>query len=80
MIEAVDLLKLMDRESLVQIEDEVQEREPMPVWEALWEMEQLDEGFLAVVTEIESADNVVKLSIELRESNSVCKMSKKIDF
>lgn len=55
MIEAVDLLKLMDRESLVQIEDEVQEREPMPVWEALWEMEQLDEGFLAVVTEIESA-------------------------
>lgn len=68
MIEAVDLLKLMDRESLVQIEDEVQEREPMPAWEALWEMEQLDEGFVAIVTGIESADNMVKLSIELRET------------
>ena len=68
MIEAVNLLKLMDRESLVQLEDEVQEREPMPVWEALWEMEQLDEGFVAIVTGIESADNMVKLSIELRET------------
>lgn len=68
MIEAVNLLKLMDRESLVQLEDEVQEREPMPVWEALWEMEQLDEGYLAVVTGIESVDMMVKLSIELRET------------
>ena len=68
MIEAVNLLKLMDRESLVQLEDEVQEREPMPVWEALWEMEQLDEGFVAIVTGIESADNMMKLSIELRET------------
>lgn len=68
MIEAVDLLKLMDRESLVQIEDEVQEREPMPVWEALWEMEQLDEGYLAIVTGIGVADKIVKLSIELRDA------------
>lgn len=68
MIEAVNLLKLMDRESLVQLEDEVQEREPMPVWEALWEMEQLDEGFLAVVTGISVVDKMVKLSIELRET------------
>lgn len=68
MIEAVNLLKLMDRESLVQLEDEVQEREPMPVWEALWEMEQLGEEFVAIVTGIESADNMVKLSIELRET------------
>lgn len=68
MIEVVDLLKLMDRESLVQIEDEVQEREPMSVWDALWEMEQLDEGYLAVVTEIGVADNMVKLSIKLVET------------
>lgn len=68
MIEAVNLLKLMDRESLVLIEDEVQEREPMPVWEALCEMEQLDEGYLAIVTEICVADKMVKLSIELRET------------
>lgn len=68
MIEVVDLLKLMDRESLVLIVDEVQEREPMPVWEALWEMEQLDEGYMAIVTGIEVADNMVKLSIELRET------------
>lgn len=68
MIEAVDLLKLMDRESLVQIEDEVQEREPMPVGEALWEMEQLDEGYLAIVTGIGVADKIVKLSIELRDA------------
>lgn len=68
MIEAVNLLKLMDRESLVQLEDEVQEREPMPVWEALWEMEQLDEGYLAVVTGIEAVDMMIKLSIELRET------------
>lgn len=68
MIEVVDLLKLMDEYSLVQIEDEAQEREPMLVCEALLEMEDLDEGFLAVVTGIESADNMVKLSIELRET------------
>lgn len=68
MIEAVDILKLMNRESLVKIEDEVQEREPMPVWEALWEMEQLDEGYMAIVTEIEVVDMMVKLSIELRET------------
>lgn len=68
MIEAVDLLKLMDRESLVQIEDETQEREPMSVLEALWEMEDLDEGFKAIVTGIGVADKMVKLSIELRET------------
>lgn len=68
MIEAVNILKLMNRESLVKIEDEVQEREPMPVWEALWEMEQLDEGYMAIVTEIEVVDMMVKLSIELRET------------
>lgn len=68
MIEAVDLLKLMDRESLVQIEDETQEREPMPVWEALWEMEQLDEGYMAIITGIGVADKMVKLSIELRDA------------
>jgi hypothetical protein len=68
MIEAVDVLKLMDRESLVQIEDEVQEREPMPVWEALWEMEQLDEGYMAIVTKIEAVDKMVKLSIKLVET------------
>lgn len=68
MIEAVDILKLMNRESLVKIEDEVQEREPMPVWEALSEMEDLDEGFVAVVTGISSADKMVKLSIALRET------------
>lgn len=68
MIEAVDLLKLMDRESLVQIEDETQEREPMSVLEALWEMEDLDEGFKAIVTGIGVANKMVKLSIELRET------------
>lgn len=68
MIEAVDVLKLMDECSLVQIEDETQEREPMPVWQALLEMEDLDEGFLAVVTGISVADKMVKLSIALRET------------
>lgn len=68
MIEAVDVLKLMDRESLVQIEDETQEREPMSVLEALWEMEDLDEGFKAIVTGIGVANKMVKLSIELRET------------
>lgn len=68
MIEAVDVLKLMDEYSLVQIEDEAQEREPMLVCEALLEMEDLDEGFLAVVTGIEAVDKMVKLSIELRET------------
>lgn len=68
MIEVVDVLKLMDEFSLVQIEDEAQEREPMPVWEALCEMEQLDEGYLAIVTGICVADKMVKLSIELRET------------
>ena len=68
MIEAVDVLKLIDRESLVQIEDETQEREPMSVLEALWEMEDLDEGFKAIVTGIGVANKMVKLSIELRET------------
>lgn len=68
MIEAVDVLKLMDEYSLVQIEDETQEREPMSVLEALWEMEDLDEGFKAIVTGIGVADKMVKLSIELRET------------
>lgn len=68
MIEVVDVLKLMDEFSLVQIEDEAQEREPMYVWQALSEMEDLDEGFVAVVTGISSADKMVKLSIALRET------------
>lgn len=68
MIEVVDLLKLMNEYSLVQIEDEAQEREPMLVCEALLEMEDLDEGFLAVVTGISVVDKMVKLSIELRET------------
>ena len=68
MIEAMDVLKLMDEFSLVQIEDEAQLREPIYVWQALSEMKDLDEGFVAIVTGIESADNMVKLSIELRET------------
>ena len=42
MIEAVDVLKLMDEFSLVQIEDEAQLREPIYVWQALSEMKDLD--------------------------------------
>lgn len=68
MIEVVDVLKLMDEFSLVQIEDESQVREPMLVCEALLEMEDLDEGFLAVVTGIEAVEKMVKLSIKLVET------------
>lgn len=68
MIELVDVLKLMDEFSLVQLEDEAQEREPMYVWQALSEMEDLDEGFMAIITGISTANNMVKLSIELRET------------